>query len=311
MKPLLEALAERPLLADGAMGTQLQQAGLEPGGCGELWNVEAPVKILAIQRAYVDAGSDILLTNTFGASRIMLERYEIPEEVEALNRAAVRIARQAFSDAGKSGYVLGDIGPFGGLLEPLGDVAPETAHASFLEQIRILVDAGVDGIIVETQTSLEELGLAIKAAKEAGAPCIIGSVAFDLNQKLGDVRTMMGVKPEQAAQFLESAGAHIAAINCGTGVDIQWASKVIARYHANCHLPLMAQPNAGNPVMEDDRTVYKQTPEEMASGVVALVASGARILGGCCGSTPAHIAALRKTLDAILKESSSHAAPTP
>jgi 5-methyltetrahydrofolate--homocysteine methyltransferase len=174
-KPLLEAMKDRPLLADGAMGTQLMHAGLEQGACGEAWNLTQPEKVLAIQRAYVDAGSDCLLTNTFGGSRIMLTRHGHGDDAAAVNRAAVQIARQAFGD--RQGYVLGDVGPFGGLMEPYGEIPATTVRKAFDEQIQALVEAGVDAIIVETQTALEELSLALAAARDAGAPGVIGSLA--------------------------------------------------------------------------------------------------------------------------------------
>ncbi len=294
---LLEALAERPLLSDGAMGTQLQAAGLEPGGCGEAWNLDAPEKVLAIQRAYAEAGSDCLITNTFGASRIMLERHGQAERTAAINRAGAEVARRAFGDRG--GVVLGDIGPFGGLLEPYGDIPVGLVAEAFAEQATALVDAGVDAVIIETQTALEELGLAITAAREAGAPAIIASVAFDRLRDGSDVRTMMGVSPEQAAAFVVENGAHVVALNCGTDVEMNLAAEVVRRYRSACDLPVMAQPNAGQPVLENLQVVYKQPPEEMAEGVSALLAAGARIIGGCCGSTPEHIRLFRKEIDRI------------
>ena len=175
---LLRALSERPLLSDGAMGTQLQQAGLEPGGCGEAWNLDHPDRILGIQRAYVEAGSDLLTTNTFGGSRVMLERHGEGERTVEINRAGAEIARRAFGD--RPGFVLGDIGPFGGLLEPYGDITADSVASAFGEQADALVSGGADAIIIETQTSLEELELGLAAARAAGAGCIIGSVAFDV-----------------------------------------------------------------------------------------------------------------------------------
>jgi 5-methyltetrahydrofolate--homocysteine methyltransferase len=277
------------------MGTQLQAAGLEPGGCGELWNSQAPDKILAIQRAYVEAGSDCLITNTFGGSRIMLERHGLGDRTVELNQAAVRVARRAFGD--RPGFVLGGIGPFGGLMEPLGEITRDAVREAFDEQAASLVDAGADAIIIETQTSLDELGLGIEAAKKAGAPCIIGSMAFDLTFDGSKVRTMMGTSPRQGAEFMENAGADILAQNCGTGVDMVWAAQVLREYSEASSLPLMAQPNAGTPVLKDMKIRYMETPDEMAGGVPGLLQAGARIIGGCCGSTPDHIRALRKALD--------------
>jgi len=295
LAPLLEALSRGPLLSDGAMGTQLQQAGLEPGGCGEAWNLDQPERIVAIQRRYVEAGSDCLITNTFGGSRIMLERHGEDERTAAINAAAVEIARRAFGD--RAGWVLGDIGPFGGLLEPYGDVTAERVEQVFGEQAEALVGAGADAIIVETQTSLEELGIALAAAVAAGAPCIIGSVAFDEMRDSDEVRTMMGVSPEQAAEFMMSNGADIIGLNCGTGIDMVKAAETARRYRSVSDYPIMAQPNAGAPMLEDLQVVYKQPPEEMAAGLGPLLAAGAGIVGGCCGSTPEHIRHLREQLD--------------
>jgi len=290
---LLDALRARPLLADGAMGTQLQQAGLEPGGCGEAWNLDAPERVLAIQSRYVAAGADVLLSNTFGASRVMLERHDQGDRAVAINRAGVELARRAFAECagGRAGFVLGDIGPFGGLLEPLGDVPVARVEAAFGEQARALHEAGADAILIETQTSLEELGIGIDAARAAGATVVIGSMAFDRTYDGLSARTMMGVSPEQAAEFMAERGVDVLGLNCGTGIDMAMASDVVARYRSICDLPVLAKPNAGQPVLEDMRTVYKETPDEMACGIDGLLRAGARIVGGCCGSTPEHIRA--------------------
>jgi 5-methyltetrahydrofolate--homocysteine methyltransferase len=287
------------------MGTQLQQAGLPPGGCGEAWNLDAPEKILAIQRAYVDAGSDCVITNTFGASRIMLERHDEEGRVREINRAGVEIARRAFGE--REGYVLGDIGPFGGLMEPYGEIPEALVSKAFAEQAEALVSGGADAIIVETQTALEELGLAIAAAKAAGAPAVIGSMAFDRMQEGEEVRTMMGTSPEQAAEFMAEAGCDIVALNCGTGIDMRLAVDIARRYRSACSLPIMAQPNAGLPVLENMKVLYKETPEEMARGLEDLLETGVAIVGGCCGSTPAHIRKFREVLDRVRTQSRARA----
>jgi 5-methyltetrahydrofolate--homocysteine methyltransferase len=294
--PLLAALERRVLLGDGAMGTQLQQAGLEPGGCGEAWNLDHPERVLAIQRAYVQAGSDCLITNTFGASRIMLERHGEGERVFAINRAGAELARQAFG--GAAGFVLGDIGPFGGLMEPYGEIRCQRVEQAFREQARALVAGGADAIIVETQTALEELALAVEAAREAGAPVVIGSLAFDRMLDEDQVRTMMGVSPESAAEHMAEWGVDVLGLNCGSGVDMTLAADVVRRYRSVSALPVIAQPNAGQPSLEDFKVVYRETPDQMAAGLPALLAAGAGIVGGCCGSTPDHIRRLRQLLDA-------------
>ncbi|MEC7777465.1 MAG: homocysteine S-methyltransferase family protein [Planctomycetota bacterium] len=294
-KPLHEAILEKTLLGDGAMGTQLQQAGLEPGGCGEAWNVEHPDRVLAIQKRYVEAGSDCLITNTFGGSRIMLERHAKDADVAAINKAGAMIAREAFGE--KEGYVLGDIGPFGGLLEPYGEVAEKSVRDAFAEQARALVDGGVDAIIIETQTSLEELGIGLEAAREAGAPCVIGSMAYDVTFDGEEIRTMMGIGPEDAAEFMAENGADVVALNCGSGIDVSWAARAVERYRRITELPTMAQPNAGLPELVDMEVVYRQTPEEMTGELSALLNAGANIVGGCCGSSPDHLRLFRKLLD--------------
>jgi 5-methyltetrahydrofolate--homocysteine methyltransferase len=295
---LLDALAGHPLLGDGAMGTQLMFAGLEQGNCGEAWNLTHPEKVLAIQRRYAEAGSDCLLTNTFGGSRIMLNRHSHASNVVAINQAAVAIAREAFG--ARPGFVIGDMGPFGGLLEPYGDFTETQVRDAFNEQAGALVDAGADAIIIETQTSLEELQLGIHAARDAGAPCVIGSMAYDVTLDGSTFRTMMGIDPERAAAFMQEQGADIVALNCGTGMDMVRARTAVERYRRVSSLPVMVQPNAGQPKLINMKVVYDETPEQMVSGVGPLLDAGASIIGGCCGSTPAHIRAFRQAMDECL-----------
>jgi 5-methyltetrahydrofolate--homocysteine methyltransferase len=293
--PLLEALATRRLVGDGAMGTQLMLAGLESGACGEAWNLTHPGRVLAIQRRYADAGADCIITNTFGGSRLMLRRHGHERDLAAINAAGVRLAREAF--AGRPGYVLGDIGPLGALLEPYGDLTEAEARAALTEQAAALVQAGADAIIIETQTGLEELGLAIDAAKEAQAPCIIASLAYDLSMDGTFYKTMMGISPEEAAGFVQARGAHIVALNCGTGMDMKGAAMVARLYRETCPLPVMVQPNAGLPVLENLKAVYKQLPADMAQDVPAVLDAGVGIVGSCCGSTPDHTKAIRGVVD--------------
>lgn len=298
-KSLLETLRERPLVGDGAMGTQLMLAGLEQGGCGEAWNLTHPDRVLAIQRRYVEAGADCLITNTFGGSRLMLRRHGHEGEVAELNRAASRIAREAFGD--RAGFVLGDVGPLGALLEPYGDLSAADAQAALEEQCAALVSAGVDAIIIETQTSLEELGIAIDAAKAANAPCVIASLAYDLSMDGTFYKTMMGVSPEDAAEFIEQRGGDIVALNCGTGMDMTGAAKVARQYRTRTSLPIMVQPNAGLPVLENLKAVYKQLPADMARAVPEVLQADVGIVGSCCGSAPEHTRAIRETVDAFTK----------
>lgn len=295
LPPLHEAVRSRRLVCDGAMGTQLFLAGLESGACGEAWNLTHPDRVLGIQRRYADAGADCIITNTFGGSRVMLRRHGHEKELADINAAGVRIAREAFG--GRPGYVLGDIGPLGALLEPYGELTEAAARSALEEQATALVKAGADAIIIETQTGLEELGIAIDAAKAAHAPSIIASLAYDLSQDGTFYVTMMGVTPEQAAEFAQARGADIVALNCGTGMDMKGAAMVSKIYRENCNLPVMVQPNAGLPVLENLKAVYKQTPAETAREVPDALAAGAGIIGSCCGSTPDHTRAIRRKVD--------------
>jgi len=292
---LHEAALSRRLVCDGAMGTQLMLAGLEQGGCGEHWNLTHPERVLEIQRRYANAGADCIITNTFGGSRPMLKRHGHVDELRQINQAGARIAREAFGE--RDGYVLGDLGPLGAILEPYGEMPQSEALAAYTEQAAALVEAGADAIIIETQTSLEELCIAIDAAKAAGAKSIIASLAYDLSQDKSFYVTMMGVKPDRAGAAAEEHGANIIALNCGTGMDMHGAAMVAKTYRENCGLPVMVQPNAGLPVLENMKAVYKQTPGDMATGVPAALDSGANIIGSCCGSTPEHTRAIREVVE--------------
>jgi len=291
-QPLLEALKDRVLLADGAMGTQLQLAGIQAGGCGEYWNLAQPEKVLAIQRAYAQAGSDCLITNSFGASRHTLKRHGYAGKAYEINKAAAELARQAL---GGHGWVLGDVGPFGGFLEPLGETSEEELFDILSQQIRGLLDGGADAIICETQTALEEAAVGLRAARALGAPCVIASFAFD--KVVDGYRTMMGVSPADVVARLAEPGVDIFAANCGTGVDISGYAQIVREYRAATDKPIMAQPNAGQPSMTAGRVVYLETPQKMASHLRELIEAGAGIIGGCCGTTPEHLRLFRRELD--------------
>ena len=260
-----------------------------------MWNLSHPERVLAIQQRYAAAGADCLITNTFGGNRLMLVRHRHADELAAINRAAAQIARQAFGD--REGFVLGDIGPVGGVLEPYGELKVEDVRPALLEQAQALVEGGVDAIILETQTALEELELGIEAARAAGAPCVIASLAYDRSLDGTFFKTMMGISPEQAAEFAQEKGADVVALNCGTGMDMEAAAEIIPRYRSACELFTMAQPNAGLPVLENLKAVYKQTPEQMVEHLPALLAAGVNIVGSCCGSTPDHTRAIRAVVD--------------
>lgn len=290
-----DVMKSRVLLGDGAMGTQLQALGLQPGESGALWNITEPGKILQVQKAYVDAGADLLISNSFTGSRLSLAAAGLEGRVYEINRAAVTIAREAFG--GSPGFVLGDLGPFGGMMEPYGSVTREEVFESYLEQAEILLSAGVDALIIETQTSLEEVGTALDAVKKAGAPCVIASMSFDSVKDGSDFRTMMGVSPEEAVQLIVEKGADVIGTNCGKGIDIGNAARIVRRYREACDLPIMAQPNAGQPEMVEGRIIYRETPEQMAAGIDLLINAGASAVGSCCGTTPEHTALFRRDLD--------------
>jgi 5-methyltetrahydrofolate--homocysteine methyltransferase len=182
-------------------------------------------------------------------------------------------------------------------MEPYGEITRSRVEQAFREQARALVAGGVDAIIIETQTALEELEIALAAAREAGAPAVIGSLAYDRMADVAEVRTMMGVSPETAAEFMAARRADVLALNCGTGVDTAMAADVVRRYRGVSGLPVMAQPNAGQPELVDFQVVYRETPEQMAAALPDLLAAGANVVGGCCGSTPAHIRLFRRLLD--------------
>lgn len=278
----------RTLLADGAMGTALQNHGLEAGGCGEEWNLSHPAEVTAVAESYSKAGSDLVYTNTFGANRVRLSRYGLGERIAAVNTSAVEAAGRG---AGEGVYVVGSIGPTGELLEPLGSLTEKEAFDAFVEQAQALVDAGVDGIVVETFSALEEVGQAVQAVKQVARDLpLLASMSFESGG-----RTMMGVAPEDAVRFLKEAGADVVGANCSVGPDT--VSDVIQTMHeVDPSVPLLAKANAGIPEWQGDRSVYPISPEQMGAFAERVSAMGALIVGGCCGTTPAHIAAMAQSL---------------
>jgi len=273
-------------LFDGAIGTMLQQAGMEPGYCPELWNLECPEKITAIHRLYVEAGSDIIETNTFGANRIKLSHYGLEDQMEAINQAAVQAARQACGPATK---IAGSIGPTGKFIAPLGDLSFDKAYSVFAEQISILDKAGVDYLIIETVIDLQEMRAALLAAKDTSTKPVICQLSYE-----PDGRTVTGTDPVTAAIVLEAMGADIIGANCSAGPAQMVGIVEALRRHTRC--PISIQPNAGMPELRQGQTVFPMGPEEFASWVPKLIAAGASIIGGCCGTSPAHIQAVRNLL---------------
>jgi 5-methyltetrahydrofolate--homocysteine methyltransferase len=270
------------LICDGAMGTTLSAAGHGSGESLDLYAVERPDLVRAAHRAYLEAGAEVIETNTFQASSVALAHYGLGARAREINLAAAARAREA---AGEGVPVAGCIGPTGGILEPYGDLEPAAAQASFEEQAQALADGGVDFLIVETFTALEEVRLAIAAAAATDLP-VAASMAFDPNG-----HTVFGVTPQQAAAGLAEAGAEVVGANCGT-VSPDDMIAILAHFREATDLPLIAQPNAGRPQRTGDVVIFPEPPETFAEAAPRFRALGARIIGGCCGTTPAHIRAV-------------------
>jgi 5-methyltetrahydrofolate--homocysteine methyltransferase len=288
-----EALLARPglILADGGMGTMLMELGLQFGASPELWNVEHPDRVRQVHRGYVQAGSRIVLTNTFGCNRLRLGLHNLQDRVVELNRAAAGLVRQEVDAAGGSAVVAGDIGPSGGILAPLGELEPAQAVEAFAEQAGGLIEGGVEVLWIETLSSLEEMRAAVDGARQASKDIpIVATMTFDTRG-----RTMMGVTPEQAVQELSSWGLAAFGANCGNGPEEILA--VITKMHTVApQAVLVAKANAGVPKLEKGRAVYGAGPEEMARYATAVAEAGARIIGACCGSTPRHLEAMAAAL---------------
>jgi 5-methyltetrahydrofolate--homocysteine methyltransferase len=281
----LEVLQQRaPLLADGATGTMLQAAGLPVGEAPERWVLDNPAAVRKLAAQYADAGSDLVYTCTFGASRVQLRRCGLEDRFEAINRTAVQLAREAA--AGRAVLLAGSIGPTGEMLEPYGEFSSDEARQSFAEQAALLAAAGVDALVCETFADLSEALLAVEAACATNLP-ILASMTFDRSG-----RTMMGVTPEDAVAKLSDAGAVAVGANCSVGPEV--VERVIrAMKAARPKVPLVAKPNAGLPQFVGGKTLYATTPQAMAEFAMRMNKIGVAILGGCCGSTPEHIRAIR------------------
>jgi 5-methyltetrahydrofolate--homocysteine methyltransferase len=285
-------LLEQPyLLADGAMGTMLFASGLEHGDAPERWTLEHPQRVAAIHRGYLEAGSQILMTNTFGANRLRLELHSLEDRVAELNGTAARLLRDEIQSSGKRALAAGDIGPSGGVLLPYGELEYGDAVSAFAEQAAALLEGGVDLIWIETMADLEEVHAAVEGVRQASSEVpIIATMTFDTRG-----RTMMGVTPENATESLLSMGVSAIGGNCGNGPDE--IIDVIRKMHlTRPEAILVAKANAGVPTLVSGKPVYKATPEDMAPYAIQVYGAGARIIGACCGSTPAHIQVIADTL---------------
>lgn len=284
MGKILSKIAEgNTLVSDGAWGTFLHQKGLKAEECPELWNLDRPDDVLEIAQSYVDAGADLILTNSFGASPHKLAGYGLEDKVYELNKAAAEISKKA---AGDRALVLGSMGPTG-IMVMMGEVPPQEIYQGFMEQARGLADGGVDGIVVETMTDPEEARLAIEAIKKVCDLDVACTFTFSKTQA-GEYRTMMGTGVKEFLEMALAAGADIIGANCGNGTSgmIEIVKEIRS---LNPSVPILVHANAGLPQYQDGKTVFPESPNEMAPQIKDLVTAGANLVGGCCGTTPEHI----------------------
>lgn len=291
-KELLKKRIEKGLfMLDGAMGTELMQAGIKPGKSLILANIEHSDVVAQIHKSYLDAGSDAIITNTFSANSYVLKKYNLAEKIVDINIYAAQIARKT---AGSDKYVLGDLGPTGDFLEPVGLLKADDVLAAYIQQAQALLSAGVDGFIIETFTASDELKVAIQAAKKAAPDLpVFASMAFDPAPK--SFRTPMGIDVSTAVSVMVEAGADYIGFNCGSipaGDYERLAHEFVAISRALAdNRPVYAEPNAGLPVLEEGKVSYGLRPDDFAAEMLDLYHAGVHIIGGCCGTTPEHIRA--------------------
>ena len=289
MNRFLETLQYRVLILDGAMGTMLQARGLEPGGCPELMNLEKPEVVASVHRDYAQAGAQIIVTNTFGGTRSKLEHYGLEDKVYEINVQAAKLARSALNDPAND-FVAGSIGPTGRFVEPVGDASFDEMVDIYAEQVKALVAGGVDLLTCETFLDIRELKAAVMACREYSDLPVMAMMTFD-----DGGRTVLGTPPAAAAVMLEGLNVDVVGTNCGLGIDGMY--EILAEMRAVCSCPLIAQANAGLPILKDGETIFPATPLEMTSHHDHLIKLGVRVLGGCCGTTPEHIRVMRQAMD--------------
>lgn len=285
-----DLLKNQPLVIDGGWGTELHALGLPAGTSPELWNLEEPEKVGQVARRYVDAGSDIIITNTFGGSSLKLAEYQLADRAAEINRRGAEISKEAAASTAK---VFASIGPCGKMLM-MEEVSEEEMEASFSEQAQALADGGADAIVIETMSGLEEASIALKAARKTGIPVVV-SLVYDSG--MDKDRTMMGVSPAQAAERLAAEGAAAIGANCGQG--IAGFVSLCRQYREVTSLPLWVKANAGLPEMVDGKVVYHETPADFASKVPELINAGAAFIGGCCGTNPDFIREIKKAVQSL------------
>ena len=288
MKKIIEELiASGTVITDGSWGTQLQEKGLGLNECPDSWNLTHPDKVEEVARSYVEAGSRVILTNTFRSNRIALEGFGLEDKVDEINKAGVGISRRA---TGSKAYVFASIGPSGKMIMT-GDVTDEQLYEVFKEQVEAIEDAGADGIVIETMSDLAEARAALKAAKETGLPVVV-SMVFDSGKN--KEFTMMGNSPEEIAQVLTDEGADVIGANCGQGIE--GFTNICKRLKVSTSLPIWIKPNAGLPELIEGRAVYQTSAPEFAEYIPELLDSGADFVGGCCGTSPGFIKEISKTI---------------
>ncbi|UCG91656.1 MAG: homocysteine S-methyltransferase family protein [candidate division WOR-3 bacterium] len=293
MKKFLERIEDgEVLVGDGAMGTMLMERGLKPGDPPESFNLTHPEIVQEIASLYLDAGADIIQTNTFGGSPLKLSFYGFEGKTEEINRNGVRAVRVAINDRA---YISGSCGPSGKFLKPYGDIEPDEMYRNFERQVRALIDASVDIICIETMTDLHEITLAIEATKTISPDTpVMATMTFDATPR--GFYTIMGVSIKDASRGLERAGANIIGSNCGNGIENM--IKIAKEFKQYTDLPIVIQSNAGIPEIHGTTTIYPETPDFTAKKARDLLSIGVSIIGGCCGTTPEHIKALRAMVDA-------------
>lgn len=282
-KIIQEIQKGRILVSDGAWGTFLQKKGLSPGECPEEWNITRPDDVFDIAQSYIQAGADMIETNSFGGNCYKLKGYGLENQVFELNKAAAEISRKA---AGPDRFVLGSVGPTGKLLM-MEEVTEDELYKAFKDQSQALEAGGANAIVIETMTDLEEARIAVKAAKENTACEVICTMTFDKILS-GEFRTMMGISPGEMTETLVEAGASVIGANCGNGIaDMIGIVKEIRQVNAT--IPILIHANAGMPQYCDGETTFPESPADMAGRVKEIIEAGANIIGGCCGTTPGHI----------------------
>lgn len=289
---ILTAARERTVVFDGAMGTQLMARGFASQTCPEEWNVSHPEVVADVHRAYYAAGADVVLTNTLGGTRAKLAHYGLEARVAELNAAAATVAATVRDDHAAGRFVGGDIGPTGRFLKPMGDLEPNELRDMFAEQAAALLEGGADCLVIETMFDLAETVLAIEGCRHVTGKPVVASMTFGLTPR--GYRTMMGVDPRQAAHALVEAGADAVGCNCSIGAEQM--VELVAELAGATDVPVLAEPNAGQPRLEGEQTVYDETPKHFASTMKQIVRQGAAMVGGCCGTTPEFIAALVKAV---------------